>query len=77
MPGLVLGIIPFLLSLFTGSISLFFFSLFLTSGAVGDFIILFILRNQKKSNYVLDHPIKIGCYVYGIKPKFEDDVKGL
>ncbi|MCB9425605.1 MAG: DUF3267 domain-containing protein [Flavobacteriales bacterium] len=64
MPGVVLGVIPFTISLITGDISTFFFSLFNTTGAVGDFMMLYVMRGQKNTDYAQDSSEIIGCYVY-------------
>jgi hypothetical protein len=63
-PGLLLGIIPWLASLFNGDVLLFFFGLAYTSAAGGDFLILWLLRNVKPNTLVEDHPSNAGCYVY-------------
>ncbi|MCK5857089.1 MAG: DUF3267 domain-containing protein [Bacteroidales bacterium] len=62
-PGLITGIIPLFVSLTTGDFLLFILALFLTLGAVGDFIILWISRKEKSSSIVKDHPEKIGCII--------------
>jgi len=63
MPGLVLGIIPYLLALFTGSGDLFWFSLLHTTAASGDWLILWIIHTIKPGSLVEDHPTNAGCYV--------------
>jgi hypothetical protein len=63
MPGIVLGVIPALLGIFTGSGWLLVFGIFFTAGAAGDFLILWKLRPYNRSHEVLDHPSKIGCIV--------------
>lgn len=63
-PGLLLGILPWLISLFTGDILFFLFGLFYTTAAGGDFLILWIIRNVKPNTLVEDHPTNAGCYVY-------------
>ena len=64
MPAIVLGIIPFLVSLYNGSGALLLFGLFFTIAAAGDFIILYLLRKEPAYVLVQDHPEKIGCYVF-------------
>ena len=64
MPAIILGIIPFLISLYTGSVTLLFFALFFTIAAIGDFMIIYLLRNEHPNSYVEDHPSEAGCYVY-------------
>jgi hypothetical protein len=63
-PGFLLGIIPWLISLFNGSLLLFFFGLAYTSAAGGDFLVLWLLRPVKPNTLVEDHPSNAGCYVY-------------
>lgn len=63
MPGLVLGIIPFLLAMLTGSGDLMWFSLLHTTAASGDWLILWIIRFVEPGALVEDHPTKAGCYV--------------
>jgi hypothetical protein len=63
-PGLLLGILPWMASLFTGDILLFLFGLLYTIAAGGDFLILWIIRNVKPGTLVEDHPTNAGCYVF-------------
>ena len=62
-PGLLLGILPWIISLFTGDVLLFFFGFLYTIAAGGDFLILWIIRNVKPNTLVEDHPTNAGCYV--------------
>jgi len=63
LPGLILGIIPFVLSLILGNGDLFWFSLVHTSAAGGDWLILWLIRKVKAGMQVEDHPTHAGCYV--------------
>jgi len=63
MPGLLLGILPYLLSLLLADANLFWFSLIHTSAAGGDFLILWLIRNVNAGSLVEDHPTNAGCYV--------------
>jgi Putative zincin peptidase len=63
-PGLLLGILPWIVSLFTGDILLFFYGLLYTTAAGGDFLILWIIRNVKPNTLAEDHPTNAGCYIY-------------
>ena len=63
MPGFVLGILTYALSLVFGDGNLFWFSLVHTSAAGGDWLILWLIRNVKKGMLVEDHPTNAGCYV--------------
>jgi hypothetical protein len=63
MPGFILGIVPYVLSLLLGDGNLFWFSLVHTAAAGGDWLILWLLRNVKSGTLVEDHPTNAGCYV--------------
>ena len=68
MPGFVLGILPYFLSLASGDGNLFWFSLIHTSAAGGDWLILWLIRNVKSGIFVEDHPTNAGCYVIEPEP---------
>jgi hypothetical protein len=63
MPGFILGIITYVLSLLVGNGDLFWFSLVHTSAAGGDWLILWLIRNVKAGMQVEDHSTNAGCYV--------------
>ena len=63
MPGFILGILTYLLSLISGSGDLFWFSLIHTATAGGDWLILWLIRSVKAGSLVEDHPSNAGCYV--------------
>lgn len=63
MPGLILGILPYFLSLALGDGNLFWFSLIHTAAAGGDWLILWLIRDVKSGTLVEDHPTNAGCYV--------------
>ena len=63
MPGFILGILPYLLSLALGDRNLFWFSLAHTSAAGGDLLILWLIRKVQAGTQVEDHPTNAGCYV--------------
>jgi hypothetical protein len=64
MPGFVLGIMPFILSLVLGNANLLWFSIIQTAAASGDWLILWLLRHVKSGSLVEDHPSRAGCNVY-------------
>jgi hypothetical protein len=64
MPALVLGFLPYLITLFTGSGGLFVFGVMFVTAAGGDFWILYVLRKESGENWVADHPENAGCIVY-------------
>lgn len=63
MPGFILGILPFFISLASGDTNLFWFSLVHTSAAGGDWLILWLIRNIQAGVLVEDHPSRAGCYI--------------
>jgi Putative zincin peptidase len=63
LPGFILGILPYILSLILGDGNLFWFSLIHTSAAAGDWLILWLIRNVPAGTQVEDHPTNAGCYV--------------
>lgn len=63
LPGLLLGILPYLVSLATGNAYLFWFGLLNTAAAGGDFLILWLIRSVQAGRQVEDHPSNAGCYV--------------
>jgi hypothetical protein len=64
MPAVILGFLPFIFSLIFGNILWLIFAMFFTMAAVGDFLIINLVRKEKMDNYVLDHPTEVGCYVF-------------
>ena len=63
-PGLILGIIPAFLAIFTGNLYLLLFGIFFTMAAAGDFLIVNLIRKENMDDYVQDHPSEVGCYIY-------------
>jgi hypothetical protein len=63
MPGFILGILTYILSMLPGDGNLFWFSLVHTSAAGGDWLILWLIRSVKAGMQVEDHPTNAGCYV--------------
>lgn len=64
MPFIIVGFLPFVYAMATGSTGWLFFGYFYTLGAVGDFMIIYLLRNEKMTDYAQDHPSLPGCWVY-------------
>jgi hypothetical protein len=64
MPAIILGFLPFIYSLLFGNIFCLIFAIFFTMAAIGDFYIIYLLRNENKNSMVLDHPSEVGCYIY-------------
>lgn len=63
MPGFILGIFIYIVSLVLGDGNLFWFSLVHTSASGGDWLILWLIRHVKAGTLVEDHPSNAGCYV--------------
>ena len=63
LPGFVLGILVYILSLVLGDGNLFWFSLIHTAAAGGDWLILWLIRNVRAGTQVEDHPANAGCYI--------------
>jgi hypothetical protein len=64
MPALVLGFLPYFISLSTGIGEFFVFGVMFITAAGGDFWILYVLRKEPRQNWVADHPENAGCIVY-------------
>lgn len=63
MPGLLLGILPAVAGIISGSGFMLAFGLLFTFAAGGDFTILWLLRKVPEGRLVEDHPTRAGCYV--------------
>ncbi|WP_138431216.1 DUF3267 domain-containing protein [Fodinibius saliphilus] len=63
IPGIVLGVVPYLCALVFHYEWLLGFSLFFTLAAGGDILILWLLRKVEKGKKVQDHPELVGCRI--------------
>lgn len=63
-PFIFVGLIPAIYAIAAGSTGWLLFGIFYTIGAIGDFMIIDLLRYEKMTDYALDHPSEAGCYVY-------------
>ncbi|MDO4466581.1 MAG: DUF3267 domain-containing protein [Bacillota bacterium] len=66
MPGLLLGILPMLISLINGSLFFFFFGSIMLIGAGGDFTIilkLLLYKTNKTKVLYMDHPTECGLII--------------
>ena len=63
-PVIVTGILPWLFALLNGSAPLALLSAVLISAAIGDFYVLWLLRDVPAGADVRDHPEKAGGIVY-------------
>lgn len=64
MPAVLMGFLPFILSLVIGNGWLLIFGVIFTFAAVGDFLIVWLIRSVAWNARVEDHPEHAGCYVY-------------
>jgi hypothetical protein len=67
-PWIVLGLIPFIISLGNGSVILWFVGVSMTILSVGDFIYTALLYRLSRYYLVLDHDSKIGFYLIDNNP---------
>ncbi len=63
MPTIILGFIPYIISVVIGSYHLLFFSLLLITGGGGDMYVLFLIKKYKNA-ILVDHPYLIGCVAF-------------
>lgn len=64
MPALLLGFAPFGVSMATGDGMTMIFGVLFTAAAVGDFLIVWLIRSVPWHVPVEDHPTNAGCYAY-------------
>jgi len=64
MPLLLLGVIPWAAGIVAGSMLWMLFGAFLITGAMGDIMIVWVIRKEPAESLVYDHPSEAGCYVY-------------
>lgn len=69
MPAILLGILPTLWAFVNGKVMFFFLGVYFIIAASGDFLIIYLLRNEHHNDYVKDHETKPGCIVYKFKEK--------
>ena len=63
-PAVILGLIPAVTGLIIGIYLVTFFGIMFIVAAIGDFMIVKLLWNEKPTDYAQDHPSEAGCYVY-------------
>jgi len=64
MPGLVLGVLPMMMSFIDGSGALLLISLIFVLAASDDWFMLWKLRNVESDAIVENHPTRTGVFVY-------------
>jgi hypothetical protein len=63
-PAIILGIIPAIIAIAIGNLSILFFGMYFITAGAGDFLIIDLIRKEKSNTLVQDHPTEGGCYVY-------------
>ena len=63
LPGLVTGVLPTVIGLVQANAGLTAFGALMLSAAIGDFLVLWVIREVPADALVLDHPSNAGCYV--------------
>jgi hypothetical protein len=69
MPGLLLGAIPSVLGLVTGSGAWTIYGAIFLVAATGDGIVVWVIRQVPGDVLVEDHPARAGCYVFDVAPE--------
>lgn len=64
MPLLLVGVVPWVAAILSGSLTWMLIGAVMISGAIGDIMIVWTLRSEPASTLVYDHPSEVGCYVY-------------
>lgn len=64
MPLLLLGVVPWAAGIAAGSMLWMLFGTLMITGAMGDIMIVWTVRNEPADSLVYDHPSEAGCYVY-------------
>nr|WKN38467.1 DUF3267 domain-containing protein [Tunicatimonas sp. TK19036] len=64
LPGIILGLLPYLAALAIGHNWLVIFGVVFTFSAGGDFWVVYTLRNISEKALVQDHPKNAGCIVF-------------
>ena len=63
-PAIILGIIPFGISLINGNGWYLIIGILFTFAAIGDLLIIWLIRSAAGESLIEDHPENAGCYVY-------------
>ncbi len=63
LPLIILGVLPWLWGMIAANGLLTFYGAMMTSAAVGDIFVLWVIRSVPGDALVLDHPSRAGCYV--------------
>lgn len=63
LPGIILGIVPFVVSLIVTEAWLAAWGVFFTLAASGDFLVLWLIRDLARATWIIDHPSRCGCAI--------------
>lgn len=63
-PLIIMGIIPAIISLFTGSQTLLIFGIFFSGAAAGDIMIYQLIKKENPEDFVQDHPTEAGYFIF-------------
>jgi len=64
MPAIILGFLPGIIAIIIGNIGLLFFGIMFTIAAMGDLMIINLIKNEDMDDYVQDHPSEAGCFIF-------------
>ena len=67
MPAILLGILPTLWAFINASVMIFFLGIYFIVAASGDFLIIYLLKDEHRNSYVKDHETLPGCIIYKFK----------
>lgn len=67
-PAFLLGVLPAVAGLVSGSLFTTLFGIIFLAAAAGDFLILWLIRKLPSDTLVKDHPTRAGCVVLGSDP---------
>lgn len=63
MPGILLGVVPAIIAIAIGNPTLLALAIIFTLVAIGDAMIIDLIRKEDPDSLVLDHPSEAGCYI--------------
>lgn len=63
-PAIFLGLIPVVIGIIIENYAVTLFGILFIIAAIGDFMIIHLLRNENPDDYAQDHPSEAGCYVF-------------
>ena len=64
LPGIFLGVLPFIAGLVLGSDWITWFGIIFTVAAAGDMWVIWSVRNVPNDGMIQDHPSRAGCFAF-------------